>query len=89
MSNPEIIAAITELQEYVRIKEEAEAAAEAIRDRLKAALGDTETMTAGPYKVIYREVTSSRIDSKRLTADYPDIAAAYSKTTTARPLKIY
>lgn len=84
MSTTEIIAALTELQEYTRIIEEAEAAAEALKDKIKAHMGDTETMTAGPYKVTWAPVTTTRIDSKRLTAEHPDIAAEYSKTSTAR-----
>lgn len=89
MSTPEIIAAVTELQEYTRIAEEAKAAAEAIRERIKAALGDIETMVAGPYKLTYKPTTRSQIDSKRLAADHPDIAAAYTTTTTTRPLRVY
>ena len=84
MSTSEIISIITELQEYTRIAEEASAAADALRDRIKAHMGDMETLTAGPYKVTWAPVTTTRIDSKRLTAEHPDIAAEYSKTSTAR-----
>ena len=88
MSISEITAIITELQEYTRIAEEAEAAAEALRDRLKAAMGDAELLVAGPYKLTYKPVTRTSIDGKRLAADHPDIAAAYSKTIQTRPLRI-
>ena len=84
MSNSELIAMLTELQEYTRIAEEATAAADALKDKVKAHMGDLEQMTAGPYKVTWKAVTSTRIDSKRLTAEHPDIAASYTVTTTAR-----
>lgn len=84
MSTSELIAIITELQEYNRIIEEAQAAADALKDRVKAHMGTDEQLTAGPYKVTWKAVTSTRIDSKRLTAEHPDIAASYTVTTTAR-----
>ena len=89
MSNPEIIATITELQEYTRIMDEAKAAAEALRDKLKAHMGDLETLIVGAYKLTYKPVTRNTIDSKRLAADHPDIAAQYTTTTTTRPLRIF
>lgn len=88
MSNNEVISTITELQEYTRIMEEAKAAAEALRDKLKAHMGDLELLIAGPYKLTYKTVTTTRIDGKRLTADFPEIAAKYSNATTSRPLRI-
>lgn len=84
MSTTEIISTITELQEYTRIIEEAQAAADALRDRIKAHMGDDEVLIAGPYKVTWKAVTTTRIDSKALSQDHPDIASEYSKTTTSR-----
>lgn len=84
MSNSEIISALTELQEYNRIIEEAQAAADALKDRIKAHMGDSDTLIAGPYKVTWKAVTTSRIDSKALAKDYPEIASEYTKTSTSR-----
>lgn len=84
MSNTEIIATITELQEYTRIIEEAQAAADALKDKIKAHMGDDELLIAGPYKVTWKTVTTSRIDGKALAKDHPEIAAEYTKATTAR-----
>ena len=88
MSQNEIIATLSELQEYVRIIEEATAAADALRDVIKAHMGDSETLTAGPYKVTWKPVTTSRIDSKALSADHPDIAEQYTRTTTTRRFSV-
>lgn len=88
MSITEITALVTELQEYKRLIDEAKAAADALTDRIKAEMGDTETMVAGPYKLTCKPVTRRTIDSKRLAADHPDIAEAYTNTTTSRTLRV-
>lgn len=84
MSTTEIIATLTELQEYTRIIEEAQAAADALKDKVKAYMGDSEILTAGPFKVTWKAVTTSRIDSKALSKDYPELAEQYTKTSTSR-----
>ena len=84
MSNSEIIATLTELQEYNRIIEEAQAAADALKDKVKEHMGSLELLIAGPYKVTWKAVTTSRIDSKALSKDYPEIASEYTKTSTSR-----
>ena len=47
-----------------------------------------ETATCDGWKVSWKSVTSSRIDSKRLKADLPEIAARYSKESTSRRFTI-
>ena len=84
MSIFDITTTITEMQEYIRIAEEAQAAAEALKDQIKTYMGDSELLTAGPYKVSWKPVTTSRIDTTALKKALPEIAAQYTKTTTAR-----
>lgn len=84
MCNSEIISALTELQEYTRIIEEASAAADALKDKIKNHMGSDEILIAGPFKVTWKPVTTSRIDSKALAKDFPDIAQRYTKETTSR-----
>lgn len=88
MSITEITATITEMQEYIRIAEEAQAAAESLKDQIKSYMGDSELLMAGPYKVMYKTITSSRVDTTALKKALPDIAAQYSKTTTTRRFTI-
>ena len=88
MSIPELTALVEEMQEMKRIADEAKAAAEALSDRIKEALGDIELMVCGPYKLTYKPVDKTTIDSKALKADHPEIAAAYTRTTTTRPLRV-
>ena len=84
MSTTEITAKLTELQEYKRLAEELNAQIETLTDEIKAAMGDAETLTAGPYKVTWKPVTTSRIDTTALKKALPDIAAQYTRTTTTR-----
>lgn len=84
MSITEIAATITEMQEYIRIAEEAQAAAESLKDQIKSYMGDSELLTAGPYKVSWKPVTTSRIDTAAIKKDHPELAAEYTKTSTCR-----
>ena len=84
MSTAEITAKVTELQELRRMQEELEAEITALTDAIKGIMGEPETLTAGPYKITYKPVTSSRIDTAALKKALPDIAAQYTKTTTTR-----
>lgn len=84
MSNLELIARVNELQELKRMQEELTAEIDALQDEIKAAMGETETIIAGAFKVSYKLVTSTRIDTTALKKDLPDVAERYSKVTTCR-----
>ena len=84
MSTLEMKKKIEELKSLQALIEEAEAEAEAIRDELKATLGEREEMRVDCYKVSYKTVKSSRLDSKSLKAELPDIAARYTVATEYR-----
>ena len=88
MSNPSMEAQIHELMELKRMKEELEAEIAAAEDAIKAVMGDEELLTAGAYKVSWSNVTSSRIDTTALKKALPDVAAAYTKTTTVRRFSV-
>ena len=47
-------------------------------------MGDAETITAGEYKITWKNVTSARIDTGALRKALPDVAAAFTKETTVR-----
>ena len=80
----EIESKIRELRQLQTLIEEAEQEAEAIRDAIKAHMGDSEELRAGEYKVTWKPVTSSRLDGKALKAALPDVAAQFTKSTTCR-----
>ncbi len=84
MSITEIETKARELQELKRLREELEAEITAAEDAIKAAMGDAEQITAGAYKVTWRAVTSSRIDTTALKRAMPEVAAQFTKVTTTR-----
>lgn len=79
---------IKTLQELKRLREELDTEIEAAQDKIKAAMGDTEVATVGEYKVTYKTVTTTRVDTTALKKELPEIAARFSKTTESRPLRI-
>ena len=84
MSNKEMESKARELRQLQALIEEAQQEAEALKDAIKAAMGDAETVTAGEYKITWKNVTSSRIDTGALKKAMPEIAAAFTKETTVR-----
>jgi len=84
MSIMEMETKARELQELKRMKEELEAEIASIEDTIKASMGDQETITAGAFKITWKPVTSSRLDTTALKAALPDVAARFMKTITAR-----
>lgn len=84
MSTATIIAKVTELQELKRMQEELTAAIEAITDEIKAAMGEQEELSAGAFRITWKPVTTSRIDTTALKKELPDVAARYLKTSTTR-----
>ena len=84
MSINEIEAKARELRQLQALIEEAQAEAEAIKDALKAAMGDSESIQAGEYKITWKAVTSSRIDTTALKKALPDVAERFTKETTSR-----
>ncbi len=84
MSENELTAKIRQMREMLRLAEEAQQEAETIKDEIKAYMGDREELCAGEYKVTWKTVTSSRLDSKALTKALPEIAERFTKISTTR-----
>ena len=84
MSIKEIESKARELRQLLALIEEAQAEAESIKDELKSAMGDNDTMQAGEYKITYKTVTSSRIDTTALKKALPDVVQAFTKESTTR-----
>lgn len=70
-----------EYRENKRLIEELEALNESLKANIIAMMGDRETVIEGATKATLKTVTSSRLDSKGIKADYPDIFTAYSTPT--------
>jgi predicted phage-related endonuclease len=84
MSTSELESEIRELRQLQALIDEAQSEAEAIKDSLKAAMGDSEEVRAGEYRITWKTVTTSRIDTTALKKALPDVAEQFSKTTTTR-----
>ena len=84
MSINEMERTARELKELKIMADELAVEITALEDAIKAAMGDSELMVAGAYKITWKPVTASRVDTSALKAALPDVAARYMKTTTSR-----
>lgn len=84
MSINELEAKARELRQLQALIEEAQAEAEAIKDAIKAAMGDSDSIQAGEYRITWKAVTSSRIDTTALKKAMPDVAERFTRETTTR-----
>ena len=88
MSISEMEVKARELRQLQALIEEAQAGAEAIKDAIKAAMGDSESVQAGEYRITWKAVTSSRIDTSALRKALPDVAERFTKETVTRRFMI-
>ena len=79
---------VKELQELKRLREELDAEMTALEDEIKASMGDAEQITAGAFKITWKAVASSRLDTTALRKALPDVAARFMKQTTVRRFTI-
>ena len=80
MSINELEAKARELRQLQALIDEAQAEAEALKD----AIGDQDSIQAGEYRITWKAVTSSRIDTTALKKALPDVAERFTKETTTR-----
>ena len=84
MSVNEMVTKIEELRDLVALIQEAEAQADAIRDQIKAQMGEREELWADHYRITWKRVKSSRLDAKSLRAELPEVAARYTREQETR-----
>lgn len=88
MSNPNLEPKVKELLELKRMREELDAEINAAEEEIKQTMGTEETLLAGAFKITWKAVTSSRLDSTALKKALPEIAARFMKQTTTRRFSI-
>ena len=90
MSINEIQSKVNEIRELRRMADELQTAMESIQDEIKAYMTEvgTDELLGTDYKVTWKAVTTSRIDSKALSKDFPEMAQRYTKTTTSRRFNV-
>lgn len=86
MSTQEIESKVKELRELRRMAEELNAEIEAIQDSIKAEMTarSTEELTGSDWRITWKNVTSSRMDTTALKKELPEIAARFLLKTTTR-----
>ena len=84
MSTNELNTTAKELLSIRSMIAELEAEAEHLTDKLKAAMVEqgTEALQGDGWKATWKNVVSSRFDSKKFKADHADLYSQYSKQTT-------
>ena len=77
---------VKELRELRRMADELAAEIDSIQDAIKAHMDaeGVDSLSGTDWKVTYKAVTSSRIDTGALKKALPDLAQQFTKTTTAR-----
>lgn len=88
MSTNELTNKVRELKSLQVLIEEAEAEAEALKEQIKAAMGDSEELRAGEYKVSYKTVKSSRFDTAAFKKTHASLYEQYTKQTETRRFTI-
>ena len=90
MATNELITKLNELTELRKMADDLNAEIEAIQEEIKAHMteADTDTITAGAFKVTWKAITSTRIDTTALRKDLPEVWQEYGKTTTTRRFSV-
>lgn len=86
MTNRQLDNRVKKIQAIEAQIKELEAQADALRDEIKADLtvnGEDEHNT-GAFIIRWKEIISTRLDSKALKAALPDVFATYSKQSSCR-----
>lgn len=85
MSMTELNGTARDLMSVRAMIAELEAEAEALTDKIKGAMVDrgAEVLQGAGWKATWKNVTSSRFDSKAFKADHADLYGQYSKATVS------
>ena len=86
MSINEMDSKIKELRELRRMADELAAEIDSITDSIKAHMDaeGVDTISGTDWKGTYKAVTSARFDSTAFKKAMPDLAEAFTKTTTSK-----
>ena len=86
MSINEMDSKVKELRELCRMAEELAAEIDSIQDAIKQHMDaqGVDTINRTDWKVTYKAVTSSRLDTAALKKALPDLAQQFTKISTSR-----
>jgi predicted phage-related endonuclease len=77
-----------EYREYKRLAEQAEQMRDSLRDEIIAMMQGAPEVVAGACKVMYKDVSSVRLDSKLLKTLHPDVYAECSSKTSYKRFSV-
>lgn len=86
MGTAELTSKVKELRELRRMADELAAEMEALQDQIKAHMTaqGMDELSGADYKITWKEVKSSRFDSKAFKSTHAELYRQYTKETTAR-----
>lgn len=86
MSAHEMSNKVKELRELKRMQEELAAEIESVTDAIKAEMEarNTDTLNGDDYKITWKEVASTRLDTAALKKALPEVAARFTKQSSTR-----
>ena len=86
MSNIEMQSKVDELRELHRMAEELDNEISAIQDAIKSHMTaqGVDELIGTDYKITWKEITSTRIDTTALKKALPDVVSRFTKATTTR-----
>lgn len=79
---------VKEYRRYKRIADEAKAELDKLKPQIIAEMRGENTVIGDDYKVMYRVVTSARIDAAKLRREYPEIAEKVTKAVESNRLTV-
>lgn len=88
MSTTELNVKLRELKRLKAKQDELNAKISAIEDEIKDFMGDTEELRTGTHKITYKGIMGSRLDTKSLKKELPEIAERYTIATFCKRLII-
>ena len=86
MATNELISKLNDLAQLRRLADDLDAEITAIQDEIKAhmAAAQTDTLAAVAFRIVWKSVTSTRIDTAALRRELPEVWQEYGKTTTTK-----
>lgn len=75
-----------EIKELERLRDQLDAEIASAQDEIKAALtaSGTDSAVAGAFKISWKSVSSSRLDTTALKKALPEVAARFTKVVSSR-----
>lgn len=84
----EVVQAVEDFKDAREIIAAAEEACDIAVAKIKNRLGPTERAICGDHRIVWKTITSNRVDTKAMEADHPAIVSQYRKPSTSRRFEV-